>query len=105
MPSLRLSAFRALATARLAVRRRFRQDEGAYAVGLTIAVGCLGALAAVAVRYVVVAVQWLALHNADEPLRAARALGFPMIVVVPAAGGVLYGLILRMLRPGRGGAC
>jgi CIC family chloride channel protein len=103
VPSLRLSAFRALATARLAVRRRFSQDEGAYAVGLTIAVGCLGALAAVAVRYVVVAVQWLALHNADEPLRAARALGFPMIVVVPAAGGVLYGLILRMLRPGRGG--
>jgi CIC family chloride channel protein len=84
------------------LRRRFRQDERAYAIGLTLAVGALGALAAVAVRYVGVAIQWIALHDAHEPLRAARELGFPMIVVIPAAGGVLYGLLVRLFRPSRG---
>ena len=67
-----------------------------------MAVGALGALAAVAVRGVGSAVQWLATHQASEPLRAARSLGFPMIVLVPAAGGLLYGLLIRLLRPGRG---
>jgi len=88
---------------RLAVRRRFRQDERAYAIGLTLAVGALGALAAVGVRYSGMAIQWLVLHDGREPLPAARALGFPMIVVIPAAGGVLYGLLVRLFRP-TGGA-
>jgi CIC family chloride channel protein len=87
---------------RLALRRRFRQDERVYAIGLTLAVGALGAFAAVAVRYVGQVIQWLVLHEGGEPLRAARALGFPMIVVIPAAGGVLYGLIRRLFQPGAG---
>ena len=62
----------------------------------------MGALAAVAVRGVGSVVQWLATHDAGMPLRAARSLGFPMIVAVPAAGGLLYGLLIRLLRPGRG---
>src|SRR5262245_13501480 len=85
------------------LRQRFRQDDRAYAVGLTLGVGVLGALAAVAVRYVGLAIQWLVLHNADEPLRVARTLGFPMIVVVPVAGGILFGLLIRLLSPGRSG--
>jgi CIC family chloride channel protein len=99
---MRLNIVRSVAWIRLALRRRFRQDERAYAIGLTLAVGALGALAAVAVRYVGVAIQWIALHDAHEPLRAARELGFPMIVVIPAAGGVLYGLLVRLFRPSRG---
>jgi CIC family chloride channel protein len=87
----------------MAVRRRFRQDDRAYAVGLTLAVGALGALSAVAVRYVGMAIQWLVLHNANEPLQAARKLGFPMIIVIPAAGGVLFGLLIRLLSPGGSG--
>jgi CIC family chloride channel protein len=85
------------------VRRRFRQDERLYAVGLTLAVGALGALAAVGVRYASVLVQWLVLHDRHEPLAAARALGFPMIVVIPAAGGLLYGLLMKLFRPASGG--
>jgi CIC family chloride channel protein len=100
---LRLNVFRVLAWARLAVRRRFRQDDRAYTIGLTLAVGFLGAVGAVAVRYVGAAAQWLALHDAAEPLRAARAIGFPMIVLVPAAGGIVYGLLIRLLDPGRSG--
>jgi len=100
---LRLSIVRGVAWFRLAVRRRFRQDERAYAIGLTLAVGAIGAVAAVGVRYAGQAVQWLLLHDGREPLRAARALGFPMIVLIPAAGGVLYGLIMRLSRPGAGG--
>lgn len=103
MAPLRSSLFRAAAWLRLAIRRRFRQDDRAYTIGLTLAVGALGALAAVAVRYGVIAVQGLAVQNWDEPVRVARALGFPMIVIVPAAGGLLYGLLIRLLRPGRGG--
>ena len=71
-------------------------------IALTVAVGALGAVAAVAVRGVGAAVQWLATHKASEPLTAARSLGFPMIVLVPAAGGLLYGLLIRLLKPGRG---
>jgi chloride channel protein, CIC family len=100
--SLRSSLVRGIAWLRLAIRRRFRQDDRAYAVGLTLAVGALGAIAAVAVRYGGLAIQWLVLHSSDEPLRAARALGFPMIVIIPAAGGVLFGLLIRLTSPGRG---
>ena len=53
-------------------------------------------------RVVSSAIQWLATHEASAPLRAARSLGFPMVVAVPAAGGLLYGLLLRLLRPGGG---
>jgi len=100
---LRLNVFRGIAWLRRWLRQRFRQDDRAYAVGLTLGVGVLGALAAVAVRYVGMAIQWLVLHNADEPLRVARTLGFPMIIAVPAAGGVLFGLLIRLLAPGRSG--
>jgi len=103
VPPIRLHIVRGVAWMRLAVRRRFRQDERAYAIGLTLAVGALGAVAAVGVRYGGLTVQWLVLHDGREPLRAARALGFPMIVVIPAAGGVLYGLLVRLFRP-TGGA-
>ena len=99
MSPLRLNIFRGIAWLRLAVRRRFRQDDRAYAIGLTLAVGALGALAAVLVRYVGILVQWLVLHDSHAPLRAARELGFPMIVIIPAAGGVLYGLLVRLLKP------
>jgi CIC family chloride channel protein len=101
--SPRAAAIRAAAWLRLAVRRRFRQDDRAYAVGLTLAVGALGALAAVSVRYVGQTIQWIVLHSAAEPLVAARGLGFPMILLIPAAGGVLFGLLIRLLAPGRDG--
>jgi CIC family chloride channel protein len=101
VPSIRLNIVRGVAWLRLAVRRRFRQDDRAYSIGLTLAVGAWGAVVAVAVRYAGLAIQWVVLHNADEPLRAARALGFPMIVLIPAAGGLIYGLLVRLLRPGR----
>lgn len=103
MPSIRLSIVRGVAWLRLALRRRFRQDDRAYSIGLTLAVGAWGAVVAVAVRYVGVLIQWLVLHNSDEPLRAARSLGFPMIVLIPAAGGVIYGLLVRLLKPGNEG--
>ena len=102
VPTMRLNIVRGLAWVRLAIRRRFRQDERVYAIGLTLAVGALGAVAAVAVRYGGLAVQWLVLHDLGEPLGAARGLGFPMIVVIPAAGGLVYGLLDRLFRPGRG---
>ncbi len=100
---MRFNIVRAVAWFRLALRRRFRQDDRAYAIGLTLAVGAWGAVAAVAVRYAGLAVQWIVLHDAREPLRAARALGFPMIVVIPTAGGLIYGLLVRLFRPGRSG--
>ena len=101
MPSIRSTIVRGVAWFRLALRRRFRQDDRAYSIVLTLAVGALGAVVAVSVRYLGQFIQWIVLHNSDEPLRAARALGFPMIVVIPAAGGLLYGLLLRLLNPGR----
>jgi CIC family chloride channel protein len=100
---MRFNIVRGVAWLRLALRRRFRQDDRAYAIGLTLAVGAWGAVVAVAVRYVGLAVQWIVLHDRHEPLAAARALGFPMIVVIPAAGGLLYGLLVRLFRAGRGG--
>jgi CIC family chloride channel protein len=100
---MRVNIVRGVAWFRLALRRRFRQDDRAYGIVLTLAVGALGAVAAVGVRYVGLAVQWIVLHDAHEPLRAARAIGFPMIVLIPAAGGVLYGLLIRLFRPGRSG--
>jgi chloride channel protein, CIC family len=100
---LRLNLFRGIAWLRSALRRRFRQDDRAYAVGLTLGVGVLGAVASISVRYVGLAIQWLVLHSAEEPLRVARTLGFPMIIVVPAAGGILFGLLIRLLAPGRSG--
>jgi len=103
VPPIRAQIVRGIAWLRLAVRRRFRQDERLYAVGLTLAVGALGALAAVGVRYASVLVQWLVLHDRHEPLAAARALGFPMIVIIPAAGGLLYGLLMKLFRPSSGG--
>lgn len=102
MPSIRSTIVRGVAWLRLALRRRFRQDDRAYAIVLTVAVGAWGAVVAVAVRYLGSFIQWLVLHNADEPLRAARAIGFPMIVLIPAAGGMIYGLLLRLLNRGRG---
>ena len=103
MISPRAAAIRAAAWLRLAVRRRFRQDDRAYAVGLTLTVGVLGALAAVSVRYVGQTIQWIVMQSAAEPLVAARTLGFPMILLIPAAGGVLFGLLIRLLAPGRDG--
>jgi CIC family chloride channel protein len=100
---LRLNVFRGAAWLRMTLRRRFRHDDRAYAVGLTLAVGVLGAVSAVAVRYVGAAIQWIVLQSAEEPLAVARTLGFPMIVVIPAAGGVLFGLLIRLLAPGRSG--
>jgi CIC family chloride channel protein len=103
VPPIRLNIVRGVAWLRFALRRRFRQDDRAYGVGLTLAVGAWGAIVAVAVRYCGLAIQWIALHDGREPLRAARALGFPMIVIVPALGGLVYGLIVRLFRTGRGG--
>jgi CIC family chloride channel protein len=100
--SMRLNAVRVLAWLRLAIRRRFRQDERAYAIGLTLAVGAWGAVAAVAIRFGGLAIQWLVIHHVDEPVQVARSLGFPMIVIIPAAGGLIYGLLVRLFRPGRG---
>jgi len=94
---------RRVAWFRLALRRRFRQDDRAYAIGLTLAVGAWGAVVAVGVRYFGLGVQWIVLHDGHEPLRAARALGFPMIVVIPAMGGLLYGLLVRLFRTGASG--
>jgi CIC family chloride channel protein len=101
LPSIRLHIVRGVAWLRLALRRRFRQDDRVYSIVLTVAVGAFGAVVAVAVRYLGMFIQWLVLHNSDEPLRAARALGFPMIVLIPAAGGLIFGLIIRLLNPGR----
>lgn len=103
MASIRLIVVRRIAWLRLALRRKFRQDDRAYAVVLTLAVAVLGAFAAVAVRYLGLGIQGLVLHTTVEPLRAARSLGFPMIVVIPAAGGVVFGLLMRLLKPARGG--
>jgi CIC family chloride channel protein len=98
-----LNIVRRIAWLRVGLRRRLRQDDRLYAIGLTLAVGAWGACVAVAVRYAGLAVQWIVLHDAHEPLRAARALGFPMIVVVPVTGGLVYGLLVRLFRAGRGG--
>jgi hypothetical protein len=103
VPRIPFTIVRTIARFRIALRRRFRQDERAYAVGLTLAVGAWGACVAVAVRYAGLAVQWIVLHDAHEPLRAARALGLPMIVVIPAIGGLVYGLLVRLFRTGAGG--
>ena len=103
MPSTPFNILRRIAWLRVALRRRLRQDDRAYAIGLTLAVGAWGACVAVAVRYFGLAVQWIVLHDGHAPLRAARALGFPMIVVIPATGGLIYALLVRLFRTGAGG--
>lgn len=102
---LMFRVLRAVAGARLAVRRRFRTDERGYSIALVLAAGGLGALAAVAVRYGGLAIQWLTAASAAEPLEVARGLRFPMVVLTPAMGGLLAGLLAHLLtrRQGPGG--
>jgi CIC family chloride channel protein len=86
---MRVNIVRGVAWFRLALRRRFRQDDRAYGIVLTLAVGALGALAAVGVRYVGLAVQWIVLDAHERPRRAGDRV---QSRADPAAGGVLYTL-------------
>jgi CIC family chloride channel protein len=87
----------------LALRRRFRTDERGWTVALVIAAALIGAVAAVAVRFGGHAIQFLAFASAGEPLEVARGLRFPMIVLAPAAGGLVAGLLATILLRGRSG--
>ncbi len=92
-------AFRPLQRLRL----RLRTDERTNTIALILAAGILGAVAALLVRSLGLFFQWIAMASTDEPLRAARALRFPMILLTPAAGGLAAGLMVVVLLKGRSG--
>lgn len=87
----------------LRIRARFRTDERAWNLALVTAAGVLGAVAALVVRSGGALIQSLAFFRADEPLGVARALGFPMIVLGPAAGGLAAGVLVAFLQRGKAG--
>ncbi len=100
----KLSGFRGLGRAVLAVRRRFQTDERVYATVLVLATGVMGAVGAVLVRQGLLALQYVAFSTGEKPLALARALRFPMMILGPAAGGLAAGLLARFFVPAGPGA-
>lgn len=95
---------RALASrAYQALRRLFRTNERAYTVALVLAAGFLGAVGAVLVRYGGLVVQYLAFASFNPPLEVARGLRVPMVVLAPAAGALVAGLLGRYVARDSGG--
>ena len=80
------------------VRIRFRTDERVYIIALVLGAGLLGAIVAVAVRYLGLGFQVLAFQDAGEPLEVAERLSPTWRVLAPAAGGLLAGLVVSWLR-------
>ena len=80
-----------------ALRRLLRTNERAYSVALVLAVGLLGAVGAVLVRYGGLAFQYVAFASLDSPLEVARGLRLPMIALAPAAGALAAGLLGRFV--------
>ncbi len=83
-------------------RDQLRTNERAYAIALVLSVGVLGAIGAVLVRFGLLAIQLLAFANRGSSLDVARGLRFPVVVIAPAVGGLVAGLLSRIFVKGGG---
>ncbi|MBK4737711.1 ClcB-like voltage-gated chloride channel protein [Noviherbaspirillum pedocola] len=88
-----------LRSAVLASWQRFRRQVGTHATLLwAAAIGVIGAFATIAFREGIASLQWLLTGSQATLVDTARALAPPMRLLLPAAGGVVAGLLLEWSR-------
>ena len=85
-----------LSTIRVVVR-----NDQFILVGLSIVIGCLSALGAIAFREMIDAVQWVAFGYGGVGL-ASHAAGLPWwyLIAIPVLGGLVVGVLLKTTMPG-----
>lgn len=80
--------------------RRLRQNEQIVLNLLALAVGIVVAYAAIAFRGAIAGVQWAAYGFPDEAVYTkAAALPYWHILLMPALGGLVVGVLLKLLMP------
>jgi chloride channel protein, CIC family len=82
--------------------QRFTHNDQLLLFVLAVAVGAAGGYGAILFRLATGGIQLLFFGEASEQIaRAARALAWWHVVLVPALGGLLIGLLIRYVLPGR----
>ena len=82
--------------------RRLLRNDQALMAGIAALVGILVAYAAIAFRLSIGGVQWLSYGTSAEILIGRMAeLPIWQVLLVPTAGGLLVGLFLQFVMPGR----
>jgi CIC family chloride channel protein len=80
---------------------RLRRNEQVILNILAVAVGVIVAYAAIGFRGMIAGVQWLAYGFPDEAVYSKAALLSPWyILVMPAVGGLVVGVLAKLLLPG-----
>jgi CIC family chloride channel protein len=74
---------------------RFRPGEWLWTLVWAAAVGCLGGFAGAIMRFALGLVQWLFTHSDKTMVEAAMGLAWWQRLLVPAAGGLVAGLVLE----------
>jgi len=80
---------------RMWLTERFRPGESLWTLVWAAAVGCLGGLSSALMRLLLAGTQWFFTRSEGSMVDAALALPWWQRVCVPAAGGVIAGLILE----------
>lgn len=82
--------------------RRLTKNRHTILLSLAVVVGGLGGLAAIAFRELVRLVQWIGYGIPDDTMITdAASLPWWQLLLVPAAGGLVVGLMVRFLMPER----
>ena len=87
-----------LARLRLWLLERFRPSETHSMLLWAALVGFVGALATIAFREAIRALEWLATRHTGGLVEIAELLPWYLRIVFPAAGGVVAGLLLQASR-------
>lgn len=94
LPALSAGAIRAR------LRRLAAHDDLRLTI-LAVAIGFVAAWGAIGFRYLISGIQWLGFQETAEKLfTTALALPWWQVLLVPTAGGLIIGLMLRFLVPG-----
>jgi len=83
---------------RIALAERFQPSEAHSMLLWAALVGFLGALATIAFREAIRALEWLATRHTGGLVEIAQILPWPVRIVFPAVGGAVAGLLLGLSR-------
>jgi len=76
-------------------RGRFEFSEEAFHLAMAAVVGVIGGTVNLVFFYGIESAKWLFFHDVNDPVVVAEEMGWPARLLIPAAGGLVAGMVLH----------